>query len=115
MPILLRSRYQLITLMLTFQQCAWATEDNSTTTLWLSVLLPISLMIAGLLAVLVVAKRFGRTGTGGAGPLQVEQIVGVGQRERIVVLRDGDRCFAVGVGGQSVSYLTELKRSESAQ
>gem|GEM_PF-930913 len=80
----------------------------------LSVLLPLAFIILILLAVLHVARR--RYGiTGQDAPLSVVQILPVGPRERIVLVRTrGGRTFAVGVSGQSVSLVTELQSADLA-
>lgn len=74
----------------------------------LAVVLPVVLIIAGLVAVLyVLRRRYGLTARDA--PLSIVQILPVGPRERIVVVRTrSGRAFAVGVGGQSLNLITEL-------
>lgn len=78
----------------------------------LGIVLPLALIIVALLAVLfVVRRRFG-LGRGDA-PLSILQILPVGSRERIVVVRSrSGRVFAVGVSGQSVTMITNLEQSD---
>lgn len=73
-----------------------------------AVLVPVLLIIAVLVAVLYYARRRYRlTGSGAA--LSVVQILPVGPRERVVVVRTrNDRYLAVGVGAQTLSLLAEL-------
>ncbi len=78
----------------------------------LGIVLPVALIIAALLAVLfVVRRRFGLSR--GDAPLSILQILPVGSRERIVVVKSrSGRVFAVGVSGQSVNFITNLERSD---
>lgn len=80
----------------------------------MSIVLPLAFIILILLAVLHLARRrYGMTGQDA--PLSVVQILPVGPRERIVLLRTrGGRTFAVGVSGQSVNLVTELDPSDLA-
>lgn len=73
-----------------------------------AVLVPVLLIIAVLVAVLYYARRRYRlTGSGAA--LSVVQILPVGPRERVVVVRTrNDRYLAVGVGAQALSLIAEL-------
>ncbi|WP_242111942.1 flagellar biosynthetic protein FliO [Luteimonas aquatica] len=75
----------------------------------LGILLPLALIILALFAVLHFARRrFGLTGQN-ATPLTILQILPVGPRERIVLVKArSGRVFAVGVAGQSVTFLTNF-------
>lgn len=75
----------------------------------LGIVLPLALIILALFAVLHVARRrFGLTGQN-ATPLTILQILPVGPRERIVLVKSrSGRVFAVGVAGQGVTFLTDL-------
>lgn len=79
-----------------------------------SILVPLVLIILVLLAGLHLARRrYGMTGQDA--PLSVVQILPLGPRERIVLLRTrAGRVFAVGVAAQSVSLVTELEASDLA-
>lgn len=81
-----------------------------TTSVWselIAILLPLGLIVVALLGVLIWARR--RAGlSAGAGPLSIEQVLGVGTRERIVLLRAGSRRLIVGVTGSGISRLGEL-------
>lgn len=74
----------------------------------IAVLVPLLLVIGVLVAVLYHARRRYRlTGPGAA--LSVVQILPVGPRERVVVVRTrNDRYLAVGVGAQTLSLIAEL-------
>lgn len=74
----------------------------------LAIVIPLVLIIAGLLFLLrVVRRRYGLSGTDA--PLTVLQILPVGPRERVVLVKSrAGRVFAIGVGTQSVTFITDL-------
>ena len=74
-----------------------------------AIMLPLVLIIAGLVFLLrVVRRRYGLT-TGEA-PLSIVQILPVGPRERLVLVKSNTgRTFAIGVGAQTVTYITEFE------
>lgn len=74
----------------------------------LAILIPLVLIIAGLLFLLrLVRRRYGLSG--GDAPLSVLQILPVGPRERVVLVKSrAGRVFAIGVGSQSVTFITDL-------
>ena len=78
----------------------------------IGILLPLALVIVVLVAVLyLVRRRFGLTGQDA--PLSILQILPVGSRERIVVVKSrSGRVFAVGVGAQTVTLITNLEQSD---
>lgn len=80
----------------------------------LSIMLPVAVVLVGLVAVLYyLRKRHGLTARDN--PLSVLQVLPVGPRERIVVLRTrSGRALAVGVGGQSMSLIAELDAADIA-
>ena len=74
----------------------------------LAILLPLAFIIVGLLVVLrLLRRRYGLTGPDA--PLSILQILPLGPRERLVLvkLRSG-RVFTVGVSAQSVNFVTDL-------
>lgn len=74
----------------------------------IAVLVPVLLVIAVLVALLFYARRRYRL-TGSSAALSVVQILPVGPRERVVVVRTrNDRYLAVGVGAQTLSLIAEL-------
>ena len=77
-----------------------------------SIVLPLAFIILGLLVVLHFAKRrYGMTGQGLT--LTVIQILPLGPRERLVVVRTRTgRVFTVGVSSQTVNLVTELDPDE---
>jgi len=79
-----------------------------------AIVLPVAVVLGGLVAVLyVLRKRHGLTARDA--PLSVLQILPIGPRERIVVLRTrSGRALAVGVGGQSLSLIAELDPDDIA-
>ena len=78
----------------------------------LGILLPVALLIIALFAVLYfVRRRFGLSRKDA--PLTILQILPVGPRERIVLVKSrGGRLFAVGVSGQSVTLITNMEHSD---
>ena len=78
----------------------------------MSIVLPLAFIILVLLMVLRLARR--RYGVNPQdAPLSVVQVLPLGPRERIVLVRTRTgRVFAVGVGGQSVRLLTDLDPAE---
>lgn len=80
----------------------------------LAVVVPLALIIAALLLVLRLARR--RYGlSGGDAPLSVVQVLAVGPRERVVVLRTrAGNALAVGVSAQSVNLIARLEPGDVA-
>lgn len=80
----------------------------------LAIVLPLAFIIAGLLVVLrLVRKRYGLTGPDA--PLSILQILPLGPRERLVLVKSrSGRVFTVGVAAQTVSYITELDAADVA-
>ena len=74
----------------------------------LAILLPLAFIIAGLLVVLrLVRRRYGLTGPDA--PLSILQIIPLGPRERLVLVKSrSGRVFTIGVGAQSVNFITDL-------
>ena len=74
----------------------------------LAILLPLAFIIAGLLVVLrLVRRRYGLTGPDA--PLSILQILPLGPRERLVLVKSrSGRVFTIGVGAQSVNFITDL-------
>lgn len=77
-----------------------------------SIVLPLAFIILGLYGVLrLVRRRYGMTGQDA--PLSVVQILPLGPRERLVLIRArGGRVLAVGVSAQMVRLVTELDADE---
>ncbi|WP_337243330.1 flagellar biosynthetic protein FliO [Luteimonas sp. gir] len=80
----------------------------------LAIVLPLVFIIAGLLLLLrLLRRRYGLSS--GDTPLTVVQILPVGPRERLVVVRSrAGRSFAIGVGAQSVTFVTDLEADDLA-
>lgn len=74
----------------------------------LSIVVPLVFIILGLFAVLHFARRrYGLTGQDA--PMSVVQVLPLGPRERIVLVKTrSGRVFAVGVAAQSVNLITDL-------
>lgn len=81
----------------------------------LAILVPLALIIIALLVVLKLARRRFRL-TGDGAVLSVLQILPVGPRERVVLVQTrGGRVFSIGVGAQTVTYITEMTPEDLAQ
>lgn len=80
----------------------------------LGIVVPLILIILVLLAVLYFARRrFGLTGQDA--PLSIVQILPVGPRERVVLVKSrSGRAFVVGVGAQSVTFITNVEPEDLA-
>lgn len=78
----------------------------------LAILVPLALIIVALFLVLRLARRrYGLTGQDA--PLSILQILPVGPRERIVLVRArSGRVFTIGVGPQSVNFITDLNPAD---
>ncbi|MCD9029454.1 flagellar biosynthetic protein FliO [Luteimonas sp. BDR2-5] len=80
----------------------------------IAIVLPLVFIIAGLLLVLrLLRRRYGLVGRDS--PLTVLQILPVGPRERVVLVQSrAGRVFAIGVGAQSVTFITDLESDDVA-
>lgn len=80
----------------------------------MAILLPLALIIIGLLVVLrLVRKRYGLTGADA--PLSILQILPLGPRERLVLVKSrSGRVFTIGVGAHSVTFITDLDATDIA-
>lgn len=80
----------------------------------LGILVPLGFMIVALLLVLrLLRRRYGMTGSGAH--LSVLQILPVGPRERVVLLKTrAGRILAIGVSAQSVNLITRLEQDDVA-
>lgn len=80
----------------------------------LGILVPLGFMILALLLVLrLLRRRFGITGSGAH--LSVLQILPVGPRERVVLLKTrAGRILAIGVSAQSVNLISRLEQDDVA-
>ncbi|GGJ96231.1 hypothetical protein GCM10011394_01240 [Luteimonas terricola] len=80
----------------------------------LAIVLPLAFIIAGLLVVLrLLRRRYGLTGPDA--PLSILQILPLGPRERLVLVKSrSGRVFTVGVAAQNVSFITDLDHADIA-
>lgn len=78
----------------------------------LGIVVPLVLIIVVLFAVLYVARRrFGLTGRDT--PLSIVQILPVGPRERVVLVKSrAGRVFVIGVASHNVSLITHLEQAD---
>ena len=78
----------------------------------LAILLPLAFIIAGLLVVLRLVRRRYKL-TGADAPLSILQILPLGPRERLVLVKSrSGRVFTIGVGAQSVNFITDLDAAD---
>ncbi|MBP6216643.1 MAG: flagellar biosynthetic protein FliO [Luteimonas sp.] len=93
-----------------------ATPATSGSYIWelMAILLPLAFIIICLLVLLrFLRRRFGLSGHDA--PLSVVQVLPVGPRERIVVVRSrAGRAFAVGVSANAVTLVSELDSEDLA-
>ena len=80
----------------------------------LGIVVPLGFMILALLLVLrLLRRRYGMTGSGAH--LSILQILPVGPRERVVLLKTrAGRILAIGVSAQSVNLITRLEQDDVA-
>ena len=80
----------------------------------LAIVLPLAFIIAGLLVVLrLVRRRYGLTGSDA--PLSILQILPLGPRERLVLVKArSGRVFTIGVAAQNVSFIRDLDPDDLA-
>jgi flagellar protein FliO/FliZ len=121
MPPILSARCRPI-VVLAAACCAWpalaaapaadAARESSFAGELLAILVPLALIIVALFLVLRLARRrYGLTGQDA--PLSILQILPVGPRERIVLVRArSGRVFTIGVGPQSVNFITDLNPAD---
>jgi len=78
----------------------------------LAIVIPLAFIIAGLLVILrMVRKRYGLTGPDA--PLSILQILPLGPRERLVLVKSrSGRVFTIGVAAQNVSFITDLDEAD---
>ena len=75
---------------------------------WVSLLVPTLLIIGAAVAATFLLKRWqGRVG-GRDGPLQLVQVIAVGPRERLALVKVGGRFVVVGIAPGSVNRIAEL-------
>ncbi|WP_024891899.1 FliO/MopB family protein [Luteimonas huabeiensis] len=96
---------------------AAAAPPTASPTFWgelLAILVPLAfIIVALLLALRHIRRRYGFTGQDA--PLSVVQILPVGPRERVVLVRArSGRVLAIGVGAQSVGLIAELDAEDIA-
>lgn len=94
------------------QEAAQAASGTSFLGELVSIVLPLAFIILGLFGVLhLVRRRYGMTGQDA--PMSVVQILPLGPRERLVLVRArGGRVLAVGVSAQMVRLVAELDADE---
>lgn len=80
----------------------------------MAIVLPLAFIIAGLVVVLrLVRRRYGLTGPDA--PLSILQILPLGPRERLVLVKSrSGRVFTVGVAAQTVTFITDLEAEDVA-
>src|SRR5690606_26185551 len=80
----------------------------------LAIVLPLAFIIAGLLVVLrLLRRRYGLTGPDA--PLSILQILPLGPRERLVLVKSrSGRILTVGVAAQNVTFITDLDEADLA-
>ena len=72
-----------------------------------AILIPLALLLIIALAALIYFNRR-RMLFPGHGPLSIEQVLSIGPRERIVVLKAKDQLLVIGVTSEQITLLTRL-------
>jgi len=103
---------QLSILFFALQSSVIAADSVSFGQQLLGLLLPLLLVIGLLIGTLVLLQRRYQTGKLD-GPLTIAQVLPVGAKQRIIVLQEDSRSFAVGVTSESIHFLTELSNTET--
>lgn len=88
--------------------CSAAAQDAPAASGMLDLLLPLLLVIATGAAAWWLVRRRGSL-LRGDGPLQIVQVVPVGPRERVLLLRIGDRHLLCGATPAQITLLCELQ------
>jgi flagellar protein FliO/FliZ len=93
---------------------ALAADTPDGGSLWLGLLLPLIAVSAALGGWLWWLRK-GQALRGGVGPLKIVQAVGVGPRERVVVLDAQGRRLVLGVTPNRIDLIAELRVGENAE
>ncbi|MBL8384067.1 MAG: flagellar biosynthetic protein FliO [Burkholderiales bacterium] len=92
-----------------------AAADPATGPAGLIQMLPgLAIVIALIVGLAWLARRFGAVPAGGAGRLRVVDQRSVGTRERVVIVEVGEQWLVLGVAPGSVSRLSRMPRPPSA-
>jgi len=87
-------------------------SDGSGTTL-IALIVPLFAVAIALAALWWMSRRYAaRSGT--AGPLRIVQVLGVGPRERVLVVEHDSRRFLLGVTQSTISLLADLDAEHAA-
>lgn len=79
----------------------------------IALVVPLIAVVAGLGALWWMSRRYSARG-GGAGPLRIVQVLGVGPRERVIVVEHDSRRFLLGVTQSTISLLADLDAQHAA-
>jgi flagellar protein FliO/FliZ len=89
-----------------------AASDGSGATL-VALVVPLLVVVIALAALWWMARRYGTRGSA-AGPLRIVQVLGVGPRERVLVVEHDSRRFLLGVTQSTISLLADLDAEHAA-
>jgi len=78
-----------------------------------ALVVPLLAIVFGLAALWWMLRRQGGRGSG-AGPLRIVQVVGVGPRERVLVVDCDSRRLVLGITASTITLLTELATENAA-
>ncbi len=110
MKLCILSTIQVNIIFWSLQSAAAAAESVSFGRELAGIFVPLLLVIALLVGTLLILQRRFKVGKTD-GPLRVVQVLPVGPKERIVVLQQEGRLFAVGVAPGAVRFISDLSET----
>ena len=108
MKLCIHSTIQVNIIFWSLQSAATAAESISFGRELMGIFVPLLLVIALLVGTLLILQRRFKVGKTD-GPLHVVQVLPIGPKERIVVLQQAGRKFAVGVAPGTVQFIADLQ------
>ena len=75
---------------------------------WISLAVPIVLILGAAAAATFILRRWKRSVSGPGGPLQLIHVIAVGPRERLAVVKIGTRYLVVGITPNNINRIAEL-------
>ena len=78
-----------------------------------ALIVPLLAVVFALAALLWIVRRRGMAGSG-AGPARIVQVLGVGPRERVLVVDCDSRRFLLGITASTITLLSEIDTENAA-
>ena len=92
---------------------AETSADEGSSTAIVALVVPLLAVVFALAALWWMLRRYNTRG-GAAGPLRIVQVLGVGPRERVLVVEHDSRRFLLGVTQSTISLLADLDSEHAA-